>query len=214
MYEAEKDSVASAMYEARKMSLELQREKEATFGVVQEARQKHKDLQEYLERESSRLSTALMIVQKERDAASQAASEATSSAKKAREVLSDVLCAYDTEMANVRRLSSQLQVPYLLSYIREPMVFLVLYLYRYVSMFAMSAMFLFDVSMFLCFYACLPYYATMLLCFYACHVSMFLRFNVCHASMLPCFDASMLAMFLGFSVSLFLGLTRVKLVSI
>lgn len=191
MYEAEKDSVASAMYEARKMSLELQREKEATFGDVQEARQKHKDLQEYLERESSRLSTALMIVQKERDAASQAASEATSSAKKAREVLSDVLCAYDTEMANVRRLSSQLQVPYLLSYIRG-WTFLSFNLYRYVSMFAMSAMFLFDVSMFLCFYV------SMLPC----------------PTMLQCYYASMLAMFLGFSVSLFLGLTRVKLVSI
>lgn len=106
---AEKDSVATAMYEARKMSQELQREKEATFVIVQESRQKHKELQDFLERESSRLSTALMIVQKERDASSQAASEATSSAVKAREVLSEILCTYDSEMAKVHHLSRQLQ---------------------------------------------------------------------------------------------------------
>lgn len=101
------------MYEARKISQELQREKEATFVIVQEARQKHKELQDYLERESSRLSTALMIVQKERDAASQAASEATSAAMKAKEVLSDILCTYDTEMAKVRHVSLQLQVQHI-----------------------------------------------------------------------------------------------------
>lgn len=103
----ENDSVASALYEARKASQELLRENEATFVIVQEARKKHKELQDYFERESSRLSTALMIVHKERDAASLAASEATSSAMKARNVLSDILQTYDLEMAKVRHLQVQ-----------------------------------------------------------------------------------------------------------
>ena len=113
---AEKEIVVSAMYEARKVSQELQREKEATLVIVQEARQKHKELQDYLERESSRLLTALMIVQKERDAASQAASEATSSALKAREVLGEILNTYDLEMANIRHVSLQLQVQHIYMY--------------------------------------------------------------------------------------------------
>lgn len=113
---AEKEIVASAMYEARKVSQELQKEKEATLVIVQEARQKHKELQDYLERESSRLLSALMIVHKERDAASQAASEATSSAMKAREVLAEILDTYNLEMAKVRHVSLQLQVQHIYIY--------------------------------------------------------------------------------------------------
>jgi hypothetical protein len=100
---AEKEIVASAMYEARKVSQELQKEKEATLVIVQEARQKHKELQDCLERE--------------RDAASQAASEATSSAMKAREVLAEILDTYNLEMAKVRHVSLQLQVQHIYMYI-------------------------------------------------------------------------------------------------
>jgi shikimate 5-dehydrogenase len=114
---AEKEIVASAMYEARKVSQELQKEKEATLVIVQEARQKHKELQDCLERESSRVLTALVIAQKERDAASQAASEATSSAMKAREVLAEILDTYNLEMAKVRHVSLQLQVQHIYMYI-------------------------------------------------------------------------------------------------
>ncbi|KAG0629748.1 hypothetical protein M758_1G127100 [Ceratodon purpureus] len=106
---AEKEILASTMHDAQKVSQELQKEKEVTLVIVQEARQKHKELQDYLERESSRLLTTLMIVQKERDSASQAASEATSSAMKAREVLAEILDTYNLEMAKLRHVSLQLQ---------------------------------------------------------------------------------------------------------
>ena len=106
----ENDFVVAAMCEARKVSQELQKEKEAALVTVQEARQKHLELQDCLDRENPRLLTALTEVQKERDTALQAASEATSSAAKAGEALAEILDTYKLEMIRARQIRSQLQV--------------------------------------------------------------------------------------------------------
>lgn len=101
---------AAAASETRRVSQDLVKEKEFALVAVQEARQKNQELQEFLERESSKIMNTIIVVQKERDTASQAASEATSSALKAGEVLAEVLGSFNLEMAKARRLSMQLQV--------------------------------------------------------------------------------------------------------
>lgn len=102
--------VVSAMREAQNLSKELQREKEAALEGVQEARQRQKELQDFLEKEGSKLLITLTEVQKERDTASQAALEATSSATKAAEVLAQIMDSYNLEMAKARVMSIELQV--------------------------------------------------------------------------------------------------------
>lgn len=106
----ESDFVAAAMYEARMLTQELRKEKECALVTIQEARQRHQELQGCLERESPRLLTALTAVQKERETALQAASEATSSAAKAGEALAEILGTYDLEMVKARQMSLRLQV--------------------------------------------------------------------------------------------------------
>nr|PNR43483.1 hypothetical protein PHYPA_015864 [Physcomitrium patens] len=101
--------VVSAMREAQNLSKELQREKEAALEGVQEARQRQKELQDFLEKEGSKLLITLTEVQKERDTASQAALEATSSATKAAEVLAQIMDSYNLEMAKARVMSIELQ---------------------------------------------------------------------------------------------------------
>lgn len=99
-----------AAAEARKLSQELAKEKEYAIVAVSEAREKNQELQVYLERESSKIMHAIAVVHKEKDTASQAASDATSAALKAGEVLAEVLGSFNTEMAKARRMSMQLQV--------------------------------------------------------------------------------------------------------
>lgn len=101
-----------AMYEARKISHELQKEKEDALVVVKEALHKQQEMQDHSESESSRLLTAYMAIQTERGTASQAASDATSSAMKAKETMTEILDTYHVEMAKVRHTSSQFQVGY------------------------------------------------------------------------------------------------------
>ena len=92
------------------VSQEVLKEKEAALAAFQEVRQKSQELQEYLEKESPKLVTAMVVVQKERDTASQAAAEATSSAIKAGGVLAEVLGSFNLEMAKARHINMQLQV--------------------------------------------------------------------------------------------------------
>ncbi|CAM6042630.1 unnamed protein product [Sphagnum compactum] len=106
----ERDFAAAAASEARRMSQELAKEKEYALIAVTEAGEKNQKLQEFLERESSKIMHAVAVVQQEKDAASHAASEATSSALKAGEMLSEVLNSFNTEMAKARTMSLQLQV--------------------------------------------------------------------------------------------------------
>jgi alanyl-tRNA synthetase len=108
----ERDLAAAAASEARRMSQELAKEKEYALIAVTEAGEKNQKLQEFLERESSKIMHAVAVVQQEKDAASHAASEATSSALKAGEMLSEVLNSFNTEMAKARTMSLQLQVVY------------------------------------------------------------------------------------------------------
>lgn len=107
---AEKDIAIAAASEARMVSEEVLKEKEAALAAFQEVRQKSHELQAYLEKESPKLLTAMVVVQKERDTASKAAAEATSSAMKAGEVLAEVLGSFNLEMAKARHTNMQLQV--------------------------------------------------------------------------------------------------------
>jgi len=100
----------AAASEARLISEAVLKEKETTLAAFQEVRQKSHELQDYLERESPKLLTAIVVVQKERDTASQAAAEATSFAMKAGELLSEVQGSFNLEMAKARHINMQLQV--------------------------------------------------------------------------------------------------------
>jgi hypothetical protein len=106
----EKDMAIAAASEARRVSQEVLKEKEAALVAFQEVRQKSQELQDYLEKESPKLVTAMVVVQKERDTASQAAAQATSSAIKAGELLAEVLGSFNLEMAKARHINMQLQV--------------------------------------------------------------------------------------------------------
>ena len=106
----EKGLAVAAASEARKVSQEVLKEKEAALAAFQEARQKSQEIQDYLEKESPKLVTAMVVVQKERDTASQAAAQATSSAMKAGELLAEVLGSFNLEMAKARHINMQLQV--------------------------------------------------------------------------------------------------------
>jgi hypothetical protein len=106
----EKDMATEAASEARRVSEELMQEKESALQAVQEARLKNQEIQEYLERERSKLVQAMLVVQQERDTAAKAASDATSSALKAGEVLAEVLGTLNVQTAKARRVSSKLQV--------------------------------------------------------------------------------------------------------
>lgn len=99
-----------AASEARRVSEELLQEKESALQAVQEARLKNQEVQEYLERERSKVVQAMLVVQQERDTAAKAASDATSSALKAGEVLAEVLGTLNVETAKARRVNSKLQV--------------------------------------------------------------------------------------------------------
>jgi len=92
------------------VSQEVLKEKEAALAAFQEVRQKSQELQDYLEKENPKLVTAMVVVQKERDTASQAAAEATSSAMKAGGVLAEVLGSFNLEIAKARHINMQLQV--------------------------------------------------------------------------------------------------------
>ncbi|KAG0553581.1 hypothetical protein KC19_12G022600 [Ceratodon purpureus] len=105
----EKELAIAAASETRMVSQQVLKEKEAALVAFQEVRQKSQELQDYLEKESPKLVTAMVVVQKERDTASQAASEATSSAMKAGELLAEVLGSFNLEMAKARHINMQLQ---------------------------------------------------------------------------------------------------------
>jgi hypothetical protein len=106
----ERDFAVAAASEARKVSQELAKQREYALIAVSEAGEKNQKLQEFLERESSKIMHTVAIIQQEKDTAAHAASEATTSALKAGEVLTEVLCSLKPEMAKARTRNLQLQV--------------------------------------------------------------------------------------------------------
>ncbi|KAL3691453.1 hypothetical protein R1sor_005104 [Riccia sorocarpa] len=104
---------SSEMATTRRKSLALQDnislEKEAALQAVVEAKRQSDEFQEFLLQEKTRFRNAVAMVQHERDAAAAAASEASSSAIKAGEVLAEMLGSFNQEMNKARRKSSQLQ---------------------------------------------------------------------------------------------------------
>jgi hypothetical protein len=106
----ERDFAVAAASEARKVSQELAKQREYALIAVSEAGEKNQKLQEFLERESSKIMHTVAIIQQEKDTAAHAASEATTSALKAGEVLTEVLGSLKPEMAKARTRNLQLQV--------------------------------------------------------------------------------------------------------
>jgi len=109
----ERDMAAAAAAEAIKVSKELAKVKESSQIAIAEAQNKNHKLQQFLERESSKIMTAMSVVHKEKHVASLAASEAAASANQAGQVLADILGSFNSEMAKAQRLSLQLQVPFI-----------------------------------------------------------------------------------------------------
>ncbi|CAM6034206.1 unnamed protein product [Sphagnum compactum] len=105
----ERDMAAAAAAEAIKVSKELTKVKECSQIAIAEAQNKNHKLQQFLERESSKIMTAMSVVHKEKHVASIAASEAAASANQAGQVLADILGSFNSEMAKAQRLSLQLQ---------------------------------------------------------------------------------------------------------
>ncbi|CAK9277147.1 unnamed protein product [Sphagnum jensenii] len=105
----ERDMAAAAAAEAIKVSKELAKVKESSQIAIAEAQNKNHKLQQFLERESSKIMTAMSVVHKEKHVASLAASEAAASANQAGQVLADILGSFNSEMAKAQRLSLQLQ---------------------------------------------------------------------------------------------------------
>ncbi|CAM6025460.1 unnamed protein product [Sphagnum balticum] len=105
----ERDMAAAAAAEAIKVSKELAKVKECSQIAIAEAQNKNHKLQQFLERESSKIMTAMSVVHKEKHVASLAASEAAASANQAGQVLADILGSFNSEMAKAQRLSLQLQ---------------------------------------------------------------------------------------------------------
>ncbi len=109
----ERDMAAAAAAEAIKVSKELAKVKECSQIAIAEAQNKNHKLQQFLERESSKIMTAMSVVHKEKHVVSLAASEAAASANQAGQVLADILGSFNSEMAKAQRLSLQLQVPFI-----------------------------------------------------------------------------------------------------
>lgn len=84
-------------------------DREAATEAIGEAKQLRLEFQELMVQENTRLKTAISLVHKERDLAATAASEASTSAVKAGEVLAEVLGSFNQEMSKARRKSYQLQ---------------------------------------------------------------------------------------------------------
>ncbi|KAL2622590.1 hypothetical protein R1flu_002795 [Riccia fluitans] len=104
---------SSEMAAMRRKNLAIQDnislEKDAALQAVADAKRKSEEFQQFLLQEKTRLRNAVAMVQHERDAAAAAASEASSSALKAGEVMAEMLGSFNQEMNKARRKSSQLQ---------------------------------------------------------------------------------------------------------
>lgn len=99
----------SVVSDARRTREELAGEEEQMRLVASSAMAKHSELNELLRKESSVIVEAVSAVQRERDAASQAANEAKFVAMKAGEVLADVSGSFNGEMTKARHVNMQLQ---------------------------------------------------------------------------------------------------------
>jgi len=106
----ERDMAAAAAAEAIKVSKELAKVKEHSLIAVAEAQNKNQEVQQCLERETSKLLNAMLAVHKEKHVASLAASEASASALRAQQVLAELLGSFNSEMAKAQKLTMQLQV--------------------------------------------------------------------------------------------------------
>ncbi|XP_073391727.1 uncharacterized protein [Physcomitrium patens] len=105
----EKDMAIAVASETRIASQKMQEERSAAIATFQEVRKQGQELQDTLEKESPKLLSTILEVQKERDTALQAAADATTSAMKAGEVLAEVLGSFNLEMAKARHINMQLQ---------------------------------------------------------------------------------------------------------
>ncbi|KAH8962114.1 hypothetical protein BDL97_05G085800 [Sphagnum fallax] len=105
----ERDMAAAAAAEAIKVSKELAKVKEHSLIAVAEAQNRNQEVQQYLERETSKLLNAMSAVHKEKHVASLAASEASASALRAQQVLAELLGSFNSEMAKAQKLTMQLQ---------------------------------------------------------------------------------------------------------
>jgi hypothetical protein len=97
----------------RRKSLALQDtialDRDAAIQAYSDAKRLRLEFQEFMEQEQTRLKTAVSLVYKERDLAATAASEASTSAVKAGEVLAEMLASFNQDMSKARRKTYQLQ---------------------------------------------------------------------------------------------------------
>jgi len=106
----ETEMAAVATTESIKVSKELTKMKEHSLIVVAEAQNRNQEVQQCLERETSKLLNAMSAVHKEKHVASLAASEASASALRAQQVLVELLGSFNSEMEKAQKLTMQLQV--------------------------------------------------------------------------------------------------------
>jgi hypothetical protein len=106
----ERDMAAIAAVESIKVSKELAKVKEHSLIAVVEAQNRNQEVQQCLERETSKLLNAMSAVHKEKHVASFATSKAFAFALRAQQVLAELLGSFNSEMEKAQKLTMQLQV--------------------------------------------------------------------------------------------------------
>jgi hypothetical protein len=105
-----RDMAADVAVESIKVSKELAKVKKHSLIDITEAQNRNLEVQQCLERETSKLLNAMLAVHKEKHVASLAALEASASALRAQQVLVELLGSFNLEMEKAQKLTMQLQV--------------------------------------------------------------------------------------------------------